>query len=219
MSFADAFPVVDKGLFLDGPPGVGKTHLAVAVLRQVIRSQGARGSSTTRATCCASSAAPTIRSSRTTETRRAAPGDEGRPARARRSRRREDLGVGRGDAEPDRQHALQRAAPDDLHVELRGHAGRHRPETRCCSRIGFRMRSRLHEMCEFLDARRRRLPRSCRPTAAKTICWRCGSCGRRSGRRATSRHGRARPRDARRAVAAGGRGRNQGWPRRRAPGT
>ena len=41
--FAEAFPVVDKGLFLIGPPGIGKSHLAVAVLRQVIRERGARG--------------------------------------------------------------------------------------------------------------------------------------------------------------------------------
>jgi DNA replication protein DnaC len=40
---ADAFPVVSKGLFLEGQPGVGKTHLAVAVLRQVIQTTGAFG--------------------------------------------------------------------------------------------------------------------------------------------------------------------------------
>lgn len=41
--FAEAFPVVDKGLCLIGPPGIGKSHLAVAVLKQVIREKGARG--------------------------------------------------------------------------------------------------------------------------------------------------------------------------------
>ncbi|RPJ83904.1 MAG: DNA replication protein DnaC [Acidobacteria bacterium] len=41
--FAEAFPVAEKGLFLIGPPGVGKSHLAVAVLRQVILTRGARG--------------------------------------------------------------------------------------------------------------------------------------------------------------------------------
>jgi len=41
--FAERFPVVDKGLFLLGHPGVGKTHLAVAVLKLVIQDKGARG--------------------------------------------------------------------------------------------------------------------------------------------------------------------------------
>jgi DNA replication protein DnaC len=40
---AERFPVVDKGLFFEGQPGVGKTHLAVAVLKQVVRTTGARG--------------------------------------------------------------------------------------------------------------------------------------------------------------------------------
>ncbi len=40
---ADAFPAVGRGMFLEGQPGVGKTHLAVAVLKQVIERTGARG--------------------------------------------------------------------------------------------------------------------------------------------------------------------------------
>jgi DNA replication protein DnaC len=40
---ADQFPAVTRGLFLEGQPGVGKTHLAVAVLKQVIQVSGARG--------------------------------------------------------------------------------------------------------------------------------------------------------------------------------
>jgi DNA replication protein DnaC len=40
---AEAFPVVDRGLLLEGQPGVGKTHIAVAVLKQAIQTTGARG--------------------------------------------------------------------------------------------------------------------------------------------------------------------------------
>lgn len=40
--FADSFPVVDKGLLIIGPPGIGKTHLAISALKQVVRTTGVR---------------------------------------------------------------------------------------------------------------------------------------------------------------------------------
>jgi DNA replication protein DnaC len=43
MAFVEAFPVVDKGLLFFGPHGVGKTHLAVGILKAAIRTKGARG--------------------------------------------------------------------------------------------------------------------------------------------------------------------------------
>lgn len=42
--FVEAFPVLDgKGLLFHGPFGVGKTHLAVGMLKAVMRKAGARG--------------------------------------------------------------------------------------------------------------------------------------------------------------------------------
>jgi DNA replication protein DnaC len=39
----EAFPAAGVGLFLEGQPGVGKTHLAVAVLKQIVEATAARG--------------------------------------------------------------------------------------------------------------------------------------------------------------------------------
>lgn len=43
VKFVEAFPVVDRGLLFYGPPGVGKTHLAIGILKEAIRSKGAKG--------------------------------------------------------------------------------------------------------------------------------------------------------------------------------
>jgi DNA replication protein DnaC len=40
--FSEEFPVVDKGLFFLGKPGLGKTHLSVAIVKEVIRRTNAR---------------------------------------------------------------------------------------------------------------------------------------------------------------------------------
>ncbi|HEX5108914.1 MAG TPA: ATP-binding protein [Vicinamibacterales bacterium] len=43
VQFIERFPVVDRGLLFLGTNGVGKTHLAVAILKAVVSSKGARG--------------------------------------------------------------------------------------------------------------------------------------------------------------------------------
>src|SRR5262245_34179437 len=39
-AFVEAFPIVDRGLVLYGPNGVGKTHLAVGILKACVEKKG-----------------------------------------------------------------------------------------------------------------------------------------------------------------------------------
>ncbi|MFN8006465.1 MAG: ATP-binding protein [Terriglobia bacterium] len=43
LKFVEEYPLVDCGLLILGPCGVGKTHLAVSILREIIQKVGARG--------------------------------------------------------------------------------------------------------------------------------------------------------------------------------
>jgi DNA replication protein DnaC len=42
-ALVSAFPAIGRGLFFEGQPGVGKTHLAVAILKEVVQTTGASG--------------------------------------------------------------------------------------------------------------------------------------------------------------------------------
>ena len=133
--------------------------------------------------------------------RHPAAGDVGRPAGPRRSRRRKDVRVGRGDDEPHRQYALQRAASDALHVQLRRHSRRHRSELAAVSHRPPHAIAAARDV-RVRDAGRRRLPRDadqrrCRRSdsvvedAQEDAARAAGSSGARAAARGTVRDGRA----------------------------
>ena len=146
---AEAFPVVNQGLLLEGQPGVGKTHLAVAVLKQVIESSGARGmfyDTRELLRVIRSTYDPSIR---TTEI------EVLRPVMAADLLVLDDLGAEKTSEWVDEtMNLIVNTRYNERRLTIFTSNYQDIPDdtdpNSLLFRIGFRMRSRLHEMCEFL---------------------------------------------------------------------
>jgi DNA replication protein DnaC len=149
---AARFPVVERGLFFLGDPGVGKTHLGVAILKQVILTRGARGIFYDTRDLLKLIRSTYNDANKTTEL------DVLRPVMEADLLVLDDLGAEKTSEWVEETLNLivntryneRRATiftsnypdlpPDSSPTIVTLH-----------DRIGFRMRSRLHEMCDFLD--------------------------------------------------------------------
>ena len=150
-AFSDAFPVVEQGLFFVGPPGIGKTHLAVAVLRAVIRRSGARG--------LFYDIRELLRVIRSTYNPvvRATESDILRPVIESELLVLDDLGAEKTSEWVDETlNLIVNTRYNQRRPTIFTSNYEEYPENHADSlidQVGFRMHSRLHELCEFLEFR------------------------------------------------------------------